>query len=72
MKYSKKLTTLLALVLSLTVLWGCGQKEPQLPEEQPNPGEEQQQQQQPQQNIATTAPSATIVCSDGNTTLTFL
>ena len=72
MKHSKKLAILLALVLSLTVLWGCGQKEPQLPEEQPNPGEEQQQQQQPQQNIATTAPSATIVCSDGNTTLRFV
>ncbi len=71
MKHTKKIAALLALVLSLTTLWGCTGKEPEPPVDDPNPGEEQQQQQQ-QQNTVITAPSASIVCCDGETTLRFI
>ena len=68
MKHTKKIAALLALVLSLTLLCSCGAKEPEQPVDTPNQSEEQQQ--QPQQ-IIITAPSAVIVCSDGDTTLRF-
>ncbi len=72
MKHTKKIAALLALVLSLTVLWGCGEKEPELPvDDDPSQGTQEEDQQQ-QQNTQTAAPSHTIVCCDGETTLRFV
>jgi len=69
MKYmSKYAALLLALILCLTALAGCGEKEVQPPaDEDGAPGQEQN----PDQEQAAEIFSNTIECSDGNTTLRF-
>lgn len=82
MKHMQKYTALfLALLLCLTALWGCGSKEPQDAETPDDSQQEQQGDQTQQDNGDQTDDedlqdvpellSATIVCSDGETTLRF-
>lgn len=67
MKYMTKCAALfLALILCLTALAGCGEKEPELPTDvDETPGQDQQETPTPE------IFSNTIECCDGNTTLRF-
>jgi predicted small lipoprotein YifL len=67
MNHMRRYSLLMALILCLTALWGCAEKEPKPVE----PDDTQQQQQQQQQQVVPELLSDAIICSDGETTLRF-